>query len=88
MARISSRPEAASTAFLATAAYARPAKAIQGFRMRKDFERCYVTAHGSVAVLTMNHPEVMNAASVKMVSGPDRGARPHRAPDSGFARSF
>ncbi len=37
--------------------------------MRKDFERCYVTAHGNVAVLTMNHPEAMNAASVSMVYG-------------------
>ena len=37
--------------------------------MRKDFERCHVTAHGNVAVLTMNHPEVLNAASVKMVYG-------------------
>ena len=37
--------------------------------MRKDFERCRVTARGSVAVLTMNHPEVLNAASLKMVYG-------------------
>ncbi len=37
--------------------------------MRKDFERCYVTSHGNVAVLTMNHPEVMNAASVRMCHG-------------------
>src|SRR5665213_686848 len=37
--------------------------------MRKDFERSYRTAHGNVAVLTMNHPEVMNAASPKMVFG-------------------
>lgn len=37
--------------------------------MRKDFERAYVTAHGKVAVLTMNHPEVMNAASIGMVEG-------------------
>jgi 2-(1,2-epoxy-1,2-dihydrophenyl)acetyl-CoA isomerase len=37
--------------------------------MRKDFERCYVTTHGRTAVLTMNHPEVMNAASVGMVEG-------------------
>ncbi len=37
--------------------------------MRKDFERAYVTGHGRVAVLTMNHPEVMNAASPKMVGG-------------------
>jgi len=37
--------------------------------MRKEFERAHLTAHGSVAVLTMNHPEVLNAASVKMVGG-------------------
>lgn len=37
--------------------------------MRKDFDRCYVTARGNVAVLTMNHPEALNAASVKMVHG-------------------
>lgn len=37
--------------------------------MRKDFDRAYVSAHGPVAVLTMNHPEVMNAASLRMVEG-------------------
>jgi 2-(1,2-epoxy-1,2-dihydrophenyl)acetyl-CoA isomerase len=37
--------------------------------MRKEFERAYLTAHETVAVLTMNHPEVMNAVSVKMVGG-------------------
>jgi 2-(1,2-epoxy-1,2-dihydrophenyl)acetyl-CoA isomerase len=37
--------------------------------MRKDFERAYVTAHGNVAVLTFNHPEVMNAASPTLVAG-------------------
>lgn len=37
--------------------------------MRKEFQRAYVTTHGNVAVLTMNHPEVMNAASVGMVEG-------------------
>jgi 2-(1,2-epoxy-1,2-dihydrophenyl)acetyl-CoA isomerase len=37
--------------------------------MRKDFERAYVTIHGSVACLTMNHPEVMNAASQSMAGG-------------------
>jgi len=37
--------------------------------MRTEFERCHVTARGHVAVLTMNHPEVMNAASVKMIHG-------------------
>ncbi|HEV2562309.1 MAG TPA: enoyl-CoA hydratase/isomerase [Rhizomicrobium sp.] len=37
--------------------------------MRKEFERAYVTAHGEVAVLTLNHPEVMNAAAPKMIRG-------------------
>jgi 2-(1,2-epoxy-1,2-dihydrophenyl)acetyl-CoA isomerase len=37
--------------------------------MRKDFERAYVTQHGNVAVLTLNHPEVMNAASLTLVQG-------------------
>lgn len=37
--------------------------------MRKDFERAHVTPHGKVAVLTMNHPETLNAASVGMVDG-------------------
>jgi len=37
--------------------------------MRKDFERAYVTPHGAVAVVTLNHPEALNAASVKMLKG-------------------
>jgi 2-(1,2-epoxy-1,2-dihydrophenyl)acetyl-CoA isomerase len=37
--------------------------------MRKDFERAYVTAHGNVALITLNHPEALNAASVKMLKG-------------------
>ncbi len=37
--------------------------------MRTDFERAFVTAHGNVAVLTFNHPEVMNAASPTLVNG-------------------
>src|SRR5258706_321833 len=37
--------------------------------MRTDFDRAYVTAHGSVAVLTLNHPEAMNAAGTKLVRG-------------------
>ena len=52
--------------------------------MRKDFERCYVTAHGSVVVLTMNHPEVMNAASVKMIHGMIAAIDYIEKPDSGF----
>ena len=37
--------------------------------MRTDFERAHVTAHGAVAVLTMNHPEALNAVSPKMLRG-------------------
>ncbi|HEX3808934.1 MAG TPA: enoyl-CoA hydratase/isomerase [Rhizomicrobium sp.] len=37
--------------------------------MRTDFERAHVTAHGSVAVLTLNHPEALNAVSPKMLRG-------------------
>lgn len=52
--------------------------------MRKDFARAYVTAHGSVAVLTMNHPEVMNAASVSMVEGLIAGLEHIQKPENGF----
>jgi 2-(1,2-epoxy-1,2-dihydrophenyl)acetyl-CoA isomerase len=41
--------------------------------MRKDFDRAYVTAHGTVAVLTMNDPGVMNAAGIEMVAGLNAG---------------
>jgi 2-(1,2-epoxy-1,2-dihydrophenyl)acetyl-CoA isomerase len=37
--------------------------------MRTDFERCYVTSQGGVAVLTLNHPETINAASLSMMQG-------------------
>jgi 2-(1,2-epoxy-1,2-dihydrophenyl)acetyl-CoA isomerase len=37
--------------------------------MREDFERAYLTTHGNVAVITLNHPEAMNAASPRMVKG-------------------
>jgi len=37
--------------------------------MREDFERAYLTAHGDIAVITLNHPEVMNAAAPKMIRG-------------------
>jgi 2-(1,2-epoxy-1,2-dihydrophenyl)acetyl-CoA isomerase len=52
--------------------------------MRKEFERCYVTTHGNVAVITMNHPEVMNAASVKMVHGLSDAIDFIEKSDSGF----
>src|SRR5438552_6329456 len=37
--------------------------------MRRDFDRVYLTASGAVAVMTLNHPEVVNAISSKMVHG-------------------
>jgi 2-(1,2-epoxy-1,2-dihydrophenyl)acetyl-CoA isomerase len=37
--------------------------------MRTDFDRAYVTTYGKVAVLTLNHPEAMNAAGTKLVKG-------------------
>ena|ERR1700761_7447036 len=37
--------------------------------LRTDFERCYVTRHAGVAVLTLNHPETVNAASLAMMRG-------------------
>jgi len=37
--------------------------------MRMDFDRAYLTAHGKVAVLTLNHPEMLNAASARMMRG-------------------
>jgi 2-(1,2-epoxy-1,2-dihydrophenyl)acetyl-CoA isomerase len=37
--------------------------------MRKEFERVHLTARGKVAVLTMNHPEVLNAISPRMAGG-------------------
>jgi 2-(1,2-epoxy-1,2-dihydrophenyl)acetyl-CoA isomerase len=37
--------------------------------MRTDFEKAYVTAHGSIAVVTMNDPGVMNAVGLEMLGG-------------------
>jgi 2-(1,2-epoxy-1,2-dihydrophenyl)acetyl-CoA isomerase len=37
--------------------------------MRQDFERVHLTAHGKVAVLTLNHPEILNATSAAMMRG-------------------
>jgi 2-(1,2-epoxy-1,2-dihydrophenyl)acetyl-CoA isomerase len=52
--------------------------------MRKDFERAYLTAHDNVAVLTMNHPGVLNAASPTMVHGLYNALSEIEKPDSGF----
>lgn len=37
--------------------------------MRKEFEQVHLTARGTVAVLTLNHPEVLNAVSPRMADG-------------------
>lgn len=37
--------------------------------LRTDFERCYVTVRAGVAVLTLDHPETVNAASFSMMQG-------------------
>lgn len=37
--------------------------------MRTEFERVYVVKHGHTALLVLNHPEVMNALSAKMIEG-------------------
>jgi 2-(1,2-epoxy-1,2-dihydrophenyl)acetyl-CoA isomerase len=52
--------------------------------MRTDYERCYVTAHGNVAVLTLNHPESLNAAAVSMVQGASQALAALCRPDSAF----
>jgi 2-(1,2-epoxy-1,2-dihydrophenyl)acetyl-CoA isomerase len=52
--------------------------------MRKDYDRAYLTAHGEVAVLTLNHPEAMNAASMKMLRGLTAALDDIEKPDSGF----
>jgi 2-(1,2-epoxy-1,2-dihydrophenyl)acetyl-CoA isomerase len=52
--------------------------------MRTDFDRAYVTAHGNVAVLTLNHPEAMNAAGTKLVKGAAAALNFIEKKDSGF----
>lgn len=52
--------------------------------MRTDFDRAYVTSHGNVALLTLNHPEVMNAASVKMIKGLTAAINHIEDPVNGF----
>jgi 2-(1,2-epoxy-1,2-dihydrophenyl)acetyl-CoA isomerase len=52
--------------------------------MRTEFDRAYVTAHGKVAVLTLNHPEAMNAAGVKLVKGAYAALNFIEKPENGF----
>jgi 2-(1,2-epoxy-1,2-dihydrophenyl)acetyl-CoA isomerase len=37
--------------------------------MRKDFDRVHANARGTVALITLNHPEVVNAISPRMAHG-------------------
>lgn len=37
--------------------------------LRTDFDRCYVTTQNGVAVLTLNDPQTVNAASLRMMQG-------------------
>lgn len=37
--------------------------------MRKDFDRVYISTHGRIALITLNHPEVINAISPRMARG-------------------
>jgi len=52
--------------------------------MRTDFERVYVVKHGNTALLTLNHPEVMNAASAKMIGGASAALDFAVNPENGF----
>ncbi|HEY4939865.1 MAG TPA: enoyl-CoA hydratase/isomerase [Rhizomicrobium sp.] len=52
--------------------------------MRTDFDRAYVTAHDRVAVLTLNHPEAMNAAGTKLVKGAAAALNFIENKDNGF----
>src|SRR5450755_2341829 len=52
--------------------------------MRTDFDRAYVMAHSNVAILTLNHPEAMNAAGTKLVKGAAAALNFIEKKDSGF----
>ncbi len=52
--------------------------------MRTEFERVYVVKHGHTALLTLNHPEVMNAASAKMIDGASAALDFAARPENGF----
>lgn len=52
--------------------------------MRTDFERVHVTRHGDVAVLALNHPEIVNALSAEMAGGALRALDFVARPDNGF----
>jgi 2-(1,2-epoxy-1,2-dihydrophenyl)acetyl-CoA isomerase len=49
-----------------------------------EFDRATVEGHGTVAVVRLNHPEVLNAASLRLVIGAARALDFVSKPDSGF----
>lgn len=50
--------------------------------MRTEFDRVAVTRHGAVAVLSLNHPEVVNAISSGMIDGAMKAIDMIAAPES------
>ena len=52
--------------------------------MRTEFERVHVTRHGDTALLALNHPEIMNALSVKMIGGMMEALDFAASADNGF----
>jgi 2-(1,2-epoxy-1,2-dihydrophenyl)acetyl-CoA isomerase len=52
--------------------------------MRKEFELVHLTARGNVAVLTLNHPEVLNAISPPMAEGITKALEFAACPSNGF----
>jgi 2-(1,2-epoxy-1,2-dihydrophenyl)acetyl-CoA isomerase len=52
--------------------------------MRKSFERAYVTKHNDIAILTLNHPEVLNAASFELIQGFSDALYYIEAPENNF----
>jgi 2-(1,2-epoxy-1,2-dihydrophenyl)acetyl-CoA isomerase len=52
--------------------------------MRTDFARSHVIAYGKVAVLTLNHPQVLNALSPAMADGATAALRFIEQAENGF----
>jgi 2-(1,2-epoxy-1,2-dihydrophenyl)acetyl-CoA isomerase len=55
-----------------------------GATMRTEFDRVAVTRHDAVAVLSLNHPEVVNAISSRMIEGAMKAIDMIAAPEAGF----
>ena len=52
--------------------------------MRTEFERAYLVKQGDTALLTLNHPEVMNAVSAAMIGGVSEALDIVAKPENGF----